>query len=105
MGELRYGPARVPSRESPEQAVEREVREETGLRVRAGAAVGRVQIPGKGVVYDVLDLACTLVGPDVRAVAGDDAAAVLFADAATMDRLPCTPLLVQTLRSWGVAPG
>jgi hypothetical protein len=38
-------------------------------------------------------------------VAGDDAAAVLFADAVTLDRLPCTPDLVPTLRGWGVLPG
>ena len=94
---------RIEPGESPEQAVEREVREETGLEVRAGAVVGRVRIAGDGVVYDVVDLACDLVG-DSRAVAGDDAAAVLFPDAATLERLPCTPLLVETLRGWGVAP-
>src|SRR3712207_7364207 len=42
------------------EAVEREVLEETGLVVRAGARVGRVHIPGDGVVYDVVDIACTL---------------------------------------------
>ena len=90
--------------ESPEQAVEREVREETGLAVEAGAPVGRVQIRANGVVYDVLDLACTLVGPAAAPVAGDDAADVLFADAAVLDGLDCTPGLVETLRRWGVLP-
>ena len=96
---------RVEAGESLEQAVEREVREETGLRVRAGAPVGRVRIPGSGVVYDVVDLLCTPEPPDQQPVAGDDAAAVVFADAATLDRLPCTPNLVQTLRAWGVLTG
>jgi 8-oxo-dGTP diphosphatase len=96
---------RVEAGESPEEAVEREVQEETGLRVRAEAPVGRVRIPGDGVVYDVLDLACTPVDPGEEPVAGDDAAAVLFAAAADLDRLPCTPLLVETLRDWGVLPG
>jgi 8-oxo-dGTP diphosphatase len=96
---------RVEAGESPEQAVEREVREETGLAVRAGTPVGRVRIPGEGVVYDVVDLACTLLRPGQEPVAGDDASDVLFADAADLARLPCTPLLVETLRGWGVLPG
>jgi 8-oxo-dGTP diphosphatase len=95
---------RVEAGESVEHAVEREVLEETGLTVRAGAPVGRVLIPAGTVAYDVLDLACSLVRPDQQPVAGDDADEVLFADAATLDRLPCTPLLVETLRGWGVLP-
>jgi 8-oxo-dGTP diphosphatase len=95
---------RVEPGETTDAAVEREVLEETGLRVRAGAPVGRVQIPAGEVVYDVVDLACSLVDPLERPVAGDDAAAVVFADASAIDRLPCTPLLVETLRGWGVLP-
>ena len=96
---------RVEAGESPERAVEREVREETGLAVRAGRPVGRVRIQGDGVVYDVLDLACTLVAPAAVPVAGDDAADVVFADAAVLAGLECTPRLVETLRQWGVLPG
>jgi 8-oxo-dGTP diphosphatase len=95
---------RVEAGETTEQAVEREVLEETGLHVRAGALVGRVSIPGDGVVYDVLDLSCTLTDPEARPLAGDDAADVVFADAVTLARLPCTPLLLETLRDWGVLP-
>jgi 8-oxo-dGTP diphosphatase len=96
---------RVEAGESIEQAVVREVREETGLDVRAGAPVGRVRIPAGQVVYDVIDVGCTLLRPEQDPVAGDDAAAVLFADAATLERLPCTPGLVEILRGWGVLPG
>jgi ADP-ribose pyrophosphatase YjhB (NUDIX family) len=95
---------RIEAGESPEAAVEREVREETGLRVRAGATVGRVRIPAGEVVYDVVDFACSLIDPGAQPVAGDDAADVAFADADALDQLACTPLLVETLRGWDVLP-
>jgi ADP-ribose pyrophosphatase YjhB (NUDIX family) len=94
---------RVEAGESLTDAVEREVREETGLSVRAGEPVGSVQIPGPGVVFDVVDHACALVDPEQQPRAGDDADAVLFADATTLAGLACTPGLLDTLRGWGVA--
>jgi hypothetical protein len=63
-----------------------------------------VRIPAAGVVYDVVDLACTLVTDDVP-VAGDDAIDVVFADAAALGKLDCTPRLLETLQEWGVLPG
>jgi 8-oxo-dGTP diphosphatase len=96
---------RVEAGETLEQAVRREVLEETGLRVTPGAVVGRIRIPGAAVVYDVTDLACTVDPPDQQPVAGDDATDVVLADAATLERLTCTPRLVETLRAWGVLPG
>jgi ADP-ribose pyrophosphatase YjhB (NUDIX family) len=95
---------RIEAGETPEQAVVREVREETGLEVLPGAVVGRVSIPGDGVVFDVVDLACALTDPATVPVPGDDAADVVFADTATLGALSCTPLLVETLRDWGVLP-
>jgi ADP-ribose pyrophosphatase YjhB (NUDIX family) len=95
---------RIEAGESPEQAVVREVREETGLDVVPGEQIGRVSIPGEGVVFDVVDFRCSLARPDGIPVPGDDASAVLFADVATLDSLPTTPGLVETLRRWGVLP-
>jgi ADP-ribose pyrophosphatase YjhB (NUDIX family) len=96
---------RVEDGETLEQAVRREVLEETGLRVRVRDEVGRVRIPAGSVVYDVVDLACTLDPPGQQPVAGDDASDVVLADPAALDGLPCTPRLVETLRGWGVLPG
>src|SRR5512134_2620992 len=55
---------RIEPGESPEQALVREVREETGLDVVPGRPVGRVKIPGDGAVYDVVDFACAPARPD-----------------------------------------
>ena len=96
---------RVEPGEDEVAAVAREVLEETGLRVRVGAPVGRVRIPAApGVVYAVTDYRCRLDGSAQQPRAGDDADDVLFADAATLAGLPCTPLLVETLGGWGVLP-
>jgi mutator protein MutT len=95
---------RVEPGETPEQAVVREIREETGLDVRVGAVVGQVLIPAGAVTYDVVDFVCTPVDPEAEPVAGDDAADVRFVDGDGLRDLPCTPRLIDTLREWGQLP-
>ena len=87
---------RVERGETREQAVVREVAEETGLRVHVERRVGRVSIGD----YDVVDFACRIVGGSL--VAGSDAADAAVADPRTLD---CTSGLVDILTGWGVLPG
>lgn len=94
---------RIEAGETPEQAVVREIAEETGLDVVPGHLVGRVDRDGPGgVVYDIEDYACTSVGGQLRA--GDDASDVRFVDRAAMDALELSTGLLDTLACWGVLP-
>lgn len=98
---------RVEPGEDEQTAVVREVAEETGLSVAAGAVVGRVRVPhdaAGSVVYAVTDLACTPTVPGQVPVAGDDAADAAFVDRAQLRALECTPGLVDALTAWGVLP-
>jgi 8-oxo-dGTP diphosphatase len=95
---------RVEDGESEAQAVVREVAEETGLTVRPDRVVGRVRIPGNGVVFAVTDWVCTMLVPEQRPVAGDDAADVAFVDAAGLAALDMAPGVVAALTGWGVLP-
>jgi 8-oxo-dGTP diphosphatase len=75
--------------ESIEDALRRELREETGLEIAVGPFLEvfeRVELDAAGVRFHfvVLDYAATVTGGTLRA--GDDAAAVAFADPADLDR-------------------
>ena len=64
---------RVRPGESDPQALVREVREETGLRVEPGRLVGAVERPAPGgAVFDIYDYAASVSGGQLAA--GDDAA-------------------------------
>jgi 8-oxo-dGTP diphosphatase len=97
---------RIEPGETPEAAVVREVREETGLDVRCGPLLGRAELPGlAGAVVDIRDYRASLVaGSATIATAGDDAADVRWvsdAEAAAMDeRGEVTRGLLAALRAW-----
>ena len=92
---------RVNAGESDQQAVVREVHEETGLWVEPGALVGAVERPAPGgAVFDIYDYAASV--SDGRLVAGDDAADARWIDPGDIDQLALTSGLAETLTSWGV---
>lgn len=92
---------RVEPGETDEQALVRELLEETNLQVKVGKFVGRVQREGLGgAVVDIRDYAATVTGGTLRP--GDDAADARWVTGAEMARLEVTDGLVETLTEWGV---
>jgi 8-oxo-dGTP diphosphatase len=95
---------RIENGETDEQALMREVAEETSLTVTPVRLIGSVRIPGAGpgTEYDVRDYAAEVTGGTLAA--GDDADDARWAEPAELAALPLTRGLLDTLRSWGVAP-
>ena len=97
---------RVEPGESDDVAVIREVAEETGLIVTAHELVGSVKRPGAGVIFDIHDYRCAVVGGDPAA--GSDASGLRWVDAAEFAALDgagaLSDLLADTLREWAAGP-
>jgi 8-oxo-dGTP diphosphatase len=92
---------RVEPGETDEQAVIREIREETGLLVACGHLVGRVDRAGQpGAALEIRDYAATVTGG--RLAAGDDAADVRWVGPSDLAGLVLTSGLAETLTAWGV---
>lgn len=95
---------RVEPGETDEQAVTREVWEETGLRVRPGRLLGRVLRPaGNGAEFAIADYLCEVVGPEEPRGASD-AADARWVDAVNYAALPLVPGLTEVLTDWHVMP-
>lgn len=96
---------RVEVGESDEQAVAREVLEETGLHVVVGLRVGTVQRAGPdATIYDIRDYACAL-SVVTTPVAGDDAAEVRWVTRRELQALELPDGLWDALVEWGMLPG
>lgn len=93
---------RVEAGETLATAVEREVREETGLAVRCGAFVGFVERIGPGHHYVILDFAAAPVGANTAPDPGDDAEAVRWVPRAEVRSLALVDGLEEFLRRHGV---
>jgi 8-oxo-dGTP diphosphatase len=91
---------RIEPGETDEEAVIREVREETGLVVTVGSFIGSVRRPAgqPGAELDIRDYMATIAGG--RLAAGDDADDVMWAAPAGLSRLPLTAGLLEALLAW-----
>jgi 8-oxo-dGTP diphosphatase len=94
---------RVEPGESAQDAVVREVAEETGLAVVVTGLAGVVEraAPGGGVYVIEDHLARLAAGVDPASLlAGDDASAAAWVPVAELDGLPCVDGLLAALRDW-----
>lgn len=95
---------RIEPGETHQQALAREVLEETNLRVECRRLLGTAELPGAGgTVIDVSDYLAVVTGGELAA--GDDAADARWVAAADLDSLPLTSGLTGYLTAWGVYPG
>jgi 8-oxo-dGTP diphosphatase len=97
---------RIEPGETGEEAVVREVLEETGLVVACGELLGSVERPGRaGDVIEISDYVAVVLGGQLAA--GDDAADARWFTPVQVVALDAggklTPGLLTALRSWGVA--
>jgi 8-oxo-dGTP diphosphatase len=93
---------RIEPGETDQQALVREVREETGLEVIPGPLVGAVDRPQPGGrVLVIRDYAATVTGGTLAA--GDDADDARWFGMAELGRLPLSSGLLEALNDWGVA--
>lgn len=94
---------RIEPGETDQQAVVREVLEETGLRVECGPLLGTAELPGPdGAVIDVSDYLAVITGGELTA--GDDADDARWVTAAELADLPLTDGLAGYLAAWDTYP-
>jgi len=85
--------------ETLQEAVARELAEETGLAGVVGPLCGVAERIGDGYHFVIVDFWVETTGD---AVAADDAAEVAWVDRSELDRLPLVPLLAEWLAEHGI---
>ena len=93
---------RVEAGEHVAQAVERELLEETGLRVRCGPLLGWAERTGPGYHFVILDFTVEVLGHASEPEAGGDAAAVAWVSLEDVPDVSLVEGLEEFLRSHGV---
>ena len=92
---------RIEPGEDDDEALVREMLEETSLTVQVGRLLGQVRRPGlSGAVIEIRDYTATVIGGTLRP--GDDAADACWVAAGDMDSLEITDGLIEALTDWGV---
>jgi 8-oxo-dGTP diphosphatase len=96
---------RVEPHETLEDAVRRELTEETGIDVEPTGLLGTAERIAPGWHYVILDFSAEIVPNGKPLVAGDDADAVRFVPISEVLGLPLVDGLAQWLADHGVLPG
>jgi 8-oxo-dGTP diphosphatase len=107
MGQWSVPGGRIEDGETPQDAIVREVLEETGLRIELAGLAGVVERPaGRGTVYTIQDFYGRVApGCDPESVrAGDDAAEAGWFTAEQVRSLNCVDGLLDELQLWHVVP-
>ena len=82
------------------QAVVREVLEETGLKIAVGDLLGILEVVGEA-HYVILDFIAT-VDERLEPVPGTDVSEARWVPLEEVEALDCTPRFVEMMRAWGV---
>jgi 8-oxo-dGTP diphosphatase len=96
---------RVEADETLEDALRREMREETGLDVEPTGLLGTAERIGEGLHYVILDFTAVIVPNGKPLTAGEDAEAARFVPLAEVSELPLVEGLTQWLTDHGILPG